>query len=80
MGLFSTVRGCTWLYLALPGFTWLYLALPRSAMIYLTIDCYKLPLTGLTASVYTGLNAQKLIGLDWIRLGMGWKSLKAPLI
>ena len=50
MGLFSTV----------PGSTWLYLALPRSAMIYLATDCDILPLTGLNASVHTGLNAQKL--------------------
>ena len=37
-------------------------------MIYLTTDCHTLPLTGLNASVYTGLNAQKLKvdGWDWI--------------
>ena len=31
-----------------------------------TTDCHRLPLTGLNASVYTGLNAQKLggIGMD----------------
>ena len=39
---------------------WLYLALPLSAMIYLTIDCHRLPLTGLNASVYTGLNVQAI--------------------
>ena len=44
MGLFSTVPGCTWLYLALPDCTRLYLALPWSAMIYLSTDCHILPL------------------------------------
>ena len=64
MGLFSTVPGCTWLYLTVPGCTWLYLALPWSAMIYLSTDCHILPLTGLNAFVYTGLNTQKLGGWD----------------
>ena len=50
MGLFGTVPGCTRLYLALP----------RSAIIYLTIECHRPPLCGSNASVYTGLNAQKL--------------------
>ena len=60
MGLFSTVPGCTWLYLALPDYARLYLALPWSAMIYLSTDCHILPLTGLNAFVYTGLNAQNI--------------------
>ena len=72
VGLFSTVPGCTWLSLAVPGCTWLYLALPDCArrylavpwsamnMIYLSKECHILPLTGLNAFVYTGLNAQKL--------------------
>ena len=55
------------LYMAVPGCTRLYLALPRSAM--LTIDCHRLQLTGLNASVYTGLNVQK-IQVDGIGLGM----------
>ena len=65
MGLFSTVPGCTWLYLTVPGCPWLYLALPWSAMIYLSTDCHVLPLTGLNAFVYTGLNAQKLKVDGW---------------
>ena len=52
MGPFSTVPGCTWLYLTMPGCTWLYLALPWSAMIYLSTDCHILPLSGLNAFVY----------------------------
>ena len=67
MGLFSTVPGCTRLYLALH----------RSAMIYLTIDCHRLPLTGLNASVYTGLNVQKL-KVGWMGWDLGrnlWKHL-----
>ena len=35
----------------------MYLAQPRSATIYLTTECRILPLAGLNASVYTGLNA-----------------------
>ena len=65
MGLFSTVPGCTWLYLTVPGCTWLYLALPWSAMIYLSTDCHILPLTSPNAFVYTGLNAQKLKVDGW---------------
>ena len=34
----------------------------HSAMIYIIIDCHILPLTGLNASVYTGLNAQAISG------------------
>ena len=46
----------------------------RCAMIYLTIDCHRLPLIGLNAPVYTGLNAQKLHKLDgW--MGSLWKYL-----
>ena len=41
--------------LALPGCTRLYLILPRYDLPY-----HRLPLTGLNASVYTGLNGQKL--------------------
>ena len=52
----------------------------RCAMIYLTIDCHRLPLIGLNAPVYTGLNAQKLFISGLGRVGMGWKSLKAPLL
>ena len=44
------------------GCTWLYLALPWSALIYLSTDCHVLPLTGLNAFVFTGLNAQKVDG------------------
>ena len=58
--------------------TWMYLALPRSAMIYLTIDCRRLPLTGLDASAYI----YTLYGLKWSKAlsGLGWKSLYAPLL
>ena len=58
--LYLAVPGFTWLYLTLPGYTWLYLVLPWSAMIYHSKDCHVLPLTGLTAFLYTGLNAQKI--------------------
>ena len=52
--------GCTWLYLTVPGCTWMKLTLPWSFMIYLSTECLILPLTGLSAFFYTGLNAQKL--------------------
>ena len=71
MGLFSTVPGCTWLYLTVPDCTWLYLALLWSAMIYLSTDSHILLLAGLNAFVYTGLNAQKL----WVGMGWGWDRL-----
>ena len=57
----------TWLNLAVPGYTLLF-----QGLIYITTDCHILPLTGLNASVLTGLN--KWMG--W----MGWKSLLAPLL
>ena len=68
---------CTWLYLTVPGCTWLYLALPWSAMIYLSTDCHLLPLTGLNAFVYTGLNAQKLQvdGLDGMEISVNISSM-----
>ena len=61
-------------------FSWMYLALPWCAMIYLTIDRHRLPLTGLNAPVYTGLNVQKIY--KWGD-GVGWmdgNSLKVPLL
>ena len=61
-------------------FSWMNLALPWCAMIYLTIDCHRLPLTGLNAPVYTGLNVQKIY--KWGD-GVGWmdgNSLKVPLL
>ena len=43
MSLFSTVTGCTWLYLDIPGCTWLYLALPGCTWLYLALpDCSRL--------------------------------------
>ena len=65
--LYLAVRCCNWLYLAVRCCNWLYLALPRSVMIYLNTDyhCFC------------------MYRLKWSKaksgLGMGWKSLKAPL-
>ena len=60
MGLLSTEPGCTRLHQALPNCAPLYLTLLWSAMIYLSTESIRVPLTGLNAFVYTGLNAQKL--------------------
>ena len=52
VGLFSTVPGCTWLYLAVPGCTWLCMA-DGCTWLCPDLPLSLLPLTGLNASVYT---------------------------
>ena len=48
-------------------------------MIYLTPDCHILPLTGLNASVYTGLTAKKLYVDGYENLCITAPILRAPL-
>ena len=86
--LYQAVPGCTWLYLTVPGSTWLYLAVLGCTRLYLAVSgsakvCHDLlyhilPLTGLSASVCTGLNAQNLSGMGWMGLDGLLYSVSTP--